>query len=147
MMHDLCENMRSSDFLSGSGAFGRSHCKDLPVLLAVVSDDLNQRSSGTLAVFAACELLGTHHKHCILIHMTSLAMSEYLHMQGPSALDPRSGSIFFGGRSISSIYRRSRIDIAGPQIDEISSIYRRYIVDISTIYIVDILNVTFLFIS
>ena len=67
--------------------------------------------------------------------------------QGPSALDPRSGSIFFGGRSISSIYRRSRIDIAGPQIDEISSIYRRYIVDISTIYIVDILNVTFLFIS
>jgi hypothetical protein len=65
------------------------------------------------------------------------------HNQGPSVLDPRSGSIFFGGRSISSIYRRSRIDIAGPQIDEISSIYRRYIVDISTIYIVDILNVTF----
>jgi hypothetical protein len=81
MMHDLCENMRSSDFLSGSGAFGRSHCKDLPVLLAVVSDDLNQRSSGTLAVFAACELLGTHHKHCILIHMTSLAMSSYLYMR------------------------------------------------------------------
>ena len=81
MMHDLCENMHSSDFLSGSGAFGRSHCNDLPVLLAVVSDDLNQQSSGTLAVFAACELLGTHHKHCILIHMTSLAMSSYLYMR------------------------------------------------------------------
>ena len=70
---------------------------------------------------------------------------EYMyHNQGPSALDPRSGSIFFGGRSISSIYRRSRIDIAGPEIDEISSTYRRYIDDILTIYIVDILNVTFL---
>ena len=47
-------------------------------------------------------------------------------------LDPRSGSIFWGGISISSIYRLDIADFAGPQIDSISSIYRR--VDISTIY-------------
>ena len=62
--------------------------------------------------------------------------------QGPSALDPRSGSIFLGGLSISSIYRRFIVAFFGPQIDEILSIYPRYIDDISTIYE---LHVTVLF--
>ena len=43
---------------------------------------------------------------------------------------PRSGSIFLGGISISSIYRRFIVDFAGPQIGSISSIYQRYIDDI-----------------
>ena len=50
--------------------------------------------------------------------------------QGPSALDPRSGSIVLGGLSISSLYRRFIVAFFGPQIDEISSIYRRYFDDI-----------------
>ena len=49
--------------------------RGLPLLLAVVCDDLNQQSAGTLAMFAACELLGTC--HCTLIHMTSLAVRVF----------------------------------------------------------------------
>ena len=45
------------------------------------------------------------------------------------------GRFFVPGRSISSIYRRSRIDFAGTQIDEISPIYRRYIDNIYRRYI------------
>ena len=88
MMHDLCEHMCLFDFLSGFGAFGRLHCKDLPVLLAVVSGNLNQQSLGTPAVYAACKLLGTqcHHKHCIFIHITGLAMSSHLYMRHGATL-------------------------------------------------------------
>ena len=49
--------------------------RGLPLLLVVVCDDLNQQSAGTLAMFAACELLGTY--HCTLIHMTSLAIRVF----------------------------------------------------------------------
>ena len=54
--------------------------------------------------------------------------------QGPSALDPRSGSICFGGLSISSIYRGLIVAFSRPWIvDDISTMFE--------------LRVTFVFIS
>ena len=47
------------------------------------------------------------------------------YIQGPSALDPRSGSILLGGISTSPIYRRFIVAFSRPWIDGISSIYRR----------------------
>ena len=64
--------------------------------------------------------------------------------EGPSAFDPRSGSIFFGGLSISPLYRRFIVAFPGLWIADVSPIYRRYYDDISTIFQ---LNATFVFIS
>ena len=50
--------------------------------------------------------------------------------QGRSAFDPRSGSTFCGGISISSLYRRFIAAFPGPWIDDISTTYRRYIEDV-----------------
>ena len=73
MMHDLCENMRTrlSDFLSGSVAFERLHCKDWPVLLAVVNDDLNQQPSGKYTCMQCLQHANS------LVHTTSTDIDSY----------------------------------------------------------------------
>ena len=71
-------------------------------------------------------------------------MANQARYKGPSALDPRSGSIVLGMFWAAYRYRRFIVDLASISQAPGSSIYRRYIVDISMIYE---LNVTVLFIA